>query len=326
MAHEWVPDVLGRGFEQLTMPMTPDEPEGPADVVATLVRSLPRGLFRDRTLNDVDVLYVHGWSDYFFQRGVARFFTGRGASFYALDLRRYGRSLRDGQIHGYIRDLHTYDEEIEAALSHIQRRPGRRLVLLGHSTGGLVLTLWASRHPGAADAIILNSPWLEFQFGRLGRSALSPALELGARFRPREPVVPVMDLGFYWRAQQESSEPDDPTDPNPAWRPEKAPPPTVGWLDAVLDGHRVVAKGLDIEAPVLVMLSTHSSMSTKWSDELAGTDTVLAVDEVARAALNLGTSVTIERISGALHDVFLSRHDARREAYERMARWVRGCL
>lgn len=326
MEHGWVPDVLGRGFEQLTLPLVPDEPDGPQEVVATLVRSLPHGLFRDRTLRDVDVLYVHGWSDYFFQRGVAKFFTDRGASFYALDLRRYGRSLRDGQIHGYIRDLRTYDEEIEAALAHIQRRPGRRLVLLGHSTGGLVLSLWASRNPGAADAIILNSPWLEFQLGRLGRSALTPALELGARFRPREPVVPVMDLGFYWRAQQESSEPDDPTEPNISWRPEKAPPPSLGWLDAVLDGHRAVARGLGIEVPVLVMLSTHSSMSTKWSDELAAADTVLAVDEVARAALNLGTSVAIERIPGALHDVFLSRREARREAYDRMARWVRGYL
>jgi general secretion pathway protein E len=30
------------------------------------------------------------------------------------------------------------------------------------------------------------------------------------------------------------------------------------------------------------------------------------------------------RIDGALHDVFLSRHEAREEAYERLERWVRG--
>ena len=52
-------------------------------------------LFGDRRrLADVDVLYVHGWSDYFFQKRLARFWTDQGARFYALDLRKYGRSLR----------------------------------------------------------------------------------------------------------------------------------------------------------------------------------------------------------------------------------------
>jgi alpha-beta hydrolase superfamily lysophospholipase len=34
--------------------------------------------------------------------------------------------------------------------------------------------------------------------------------------------------------------------------------------------------------------------------------------------------VTVERIDGALHDVFLSRHEAREDAYARLDRWVRG--
>ena len=326
-AEGWVPDVLGGGYEQLTLPMTPEDPDEPGEIVATFVRHRPkRRLFRRPALHDVDVLYVHGWSDYFFQRRLGTFFTDRGANFYALDLRRYGRSLRDGQLPGYVRDLRTYDEEIAAALERMGRRDGRKLVLVGHSTGGLVLSLWAARNPGIAHSIILNSPWLEFQFGRLGRAAIAPALELGARLRPREPIVPTIDLGFYWRAQQESADAADPTEPNPHWRPAEAPPPTMGWLDAVLDGHREVAKGLDLTAPVCVMLSTRSAMPNKWTDELAAADTVLAVDEVAKAALNLGTSVTIERIPGALHDVFLSRPEARREAYGRLDRWTRAYL
>ncbi len=321
-AAEWIPDVLGDGFEQLTLPMTQELDDEPDDVVATLVRRLPRGLFRDRTLADVDVLYVHGWSDYFFQRRLGRFWTRRGARFYALDLRRYGRSLRPGQHLGYIQDLRTYDEDIAAALSAMRPSPRRRLVLVGHSTGGLVLSLWAARNPGAAAALILNSPWLEFQLGGIGRAAIAPALELGARLRPRDPVIPAIDLGFYWRAQQESADPVDPLEPNPLWRPHEAAPPTMGWLDAVLDGHREVARGLGIAVPVCVLLSSRSAMPRRWSDTLAEADTVLAVDEVAKAALNLGSSVTIERIDGALHDVFLSRRAAREEAYARMARWV----
>ena len=50
----------------------------------------------------------------------------------------------------------------------------------------------------------------------------------------------------------------------------------------------------------------------------------VVVDDIARAALKLGPSVTVERVDGALHDVFLSRHEAREDAYRRLDRWVRG--
>ena len=331
MAEQWQPDVLGEPFEQLTLPLGEDT-EGP--VAATVVRAWARppafgGIFGDRRgLRDVDVLYIHGWSDYFFQRSLARYWTDRGADFYALDLRKYGRSLRPGQTPGYITDLATYDEDIAAALTAMGRPPGgpqspRRLVLVGHSTGGLILSLWASSHPGSAAALILNSPWLEFQLSAVTRAAVAPVVGLQARLRPLE-VLPQVDMGFYSRAQREVR--GAPLDVNPQWRPEQAMPVHSGWLHAILGGHTRVAAGLHIEQPVCVLLSAKSAVPTRWSDELTRADTVLVVDDIARAALRLGDSVTVERIPGALHDVFLSRAEARDIAYERLDRWVMGCL
>ncbi|WP_431790619.1 alpha/beta hydrolase [Microbacterium paraoxydans] len=328
---EWIPDVLGDEFAQLTLDLGSDE-QGP--VVATLVRALPapvpwweRARRRRPLLEGVDVLYIHGWSDYFFQKRLARFWTARGARFFALDLRKYGRSLREGQTPGYITDLSTYDEDIAAALDAMGRGEGgegggRRLILLGHSTGGLTLSLWAARHPGAADALILNSPWLEFQFAPV-RAAIAPMVEFQARIRPLD-VAPQVDLGYYTRAQQEVADPDDPMEVNTAWRPVQTMAVYAGWLNAILTGHKAVAAGLDIAAPVCVLLSKRFVPPTRWSDELTAADSVLVVDDIARAALRLGSSVTVERIDGALHDVFLSRHEAREDAYRRLHRWVVG--
>ena len=109
---KWVPDILGAPFEQLTLLLGTDA-EG--DVVATLVRSRPRAAAL-APLVDVDVLYVHGWSDYFFQTDLARFWNRLGARFYALDLRKYGRSMRQGQTPGYVASLDEYDADIAAAL------------------------------------------------------------------------------------------------------------------------------------------------------------------------------------------------------------------
>ena len=340
----WVPDVLGDEFEQRTLPLGRDD-EG--DMVATLVRAVPaapapaptgwdallqrlRGRPVDAArplLDGVDVLYVHGWSDYFFQKRLARFWTSRGARFYALDLRKYGRSLREGQTPGYVTALTTYDEDIAAALdviAHDAAGSDRRLVLFGHSTGGLVLSLWASRHPDAADAVILNSPWLEFQLAPL-RAAIAPMVELQARLRPLD-AAPQIDLGFYARAQAAVVDSDDVMETNPQWRPVPAMAVNAGWLRAILHGHRAVSEGLTIPAPVCVLLSARSAIPTRWSDELTSADTVLVVDDVAQRALKLGSSVTVERIDGALHDVFLSRKQARDDAYARLERWVTGWI
>ena len=182
----WRQDVLGADYESRTIPLMDDD-AGP--VVATLIRyrghtsstraSSPAApaLSPAPTTSPSDthearsettpqpphfvLLYIHGRNDYFFQRELAEDIAGCGGAFYALDLRRYGRSLRPGQRMGFVSNLSLYDEVIAEALDLIREvYPDLPLVLMGHSTGGLLATLWAYRHPGALDGLILNSAWL----------------------------------------------------------------------------------------------------------------------------------------------------------------------
>ena len=318
---KWVPDILGAPFEQLTLLLGTDA-EG--DVVATLVRSRPRAAAL-APLVDVDVLYVHGWSDYFFQTDLARSWNRLGARFYALDLRKYGRSMRQGQTPGYVASLDEYDADIAAALDAMRarsrgraRRSPRRLVLMGHSTGGLTLSLWAARHPGEAAAVVLNSPWLELQTGAIGRQAIAPLVAARARFDPLG-TNPVVDLGFYTRAQRElGTLPDSPE----GWRPERGFPTHPGWLAAIMTGQRTIAAGVDIDAPVFVLLSTGYTSPMHWAPAMTSTDSVLVVDDIARAATRIGRRVGIQRIPDAIHDVFLSDREARAAAYAALQAWL----
>ena len=350
---EWVPDVLGEPFEQLTLPLGEEGLHGP--LVATLVRRLPAPAAQHHpdagpdpkaaSLTDVDVLYVHGWSDYFFQTELAEFWNALGARFYALDLRRYGRSLRPDQAPGYIESLDDYDADIEAALDAIAADAAtpttghtdsttsptttpshpRRLVLLGHSTGGLTLTLWASRHPGRASALVLNSPWLELQVGRFGRRAVSPLVEVRARTDPRRTGL-TLDLGYYTQAQQIIGSQPPPHLPD-AWRPERGFPPRVAWGAAILAGHRRIARGeVSVDCPVLVLLSATSSSPFTWTADMTHADSVLAVEEIAYAATRIGPYVTLARLQHALHDVFLSLPTPKAQAYAALERWARAHL
>lgn len=331
-APQWRPDVLGEAFEQLELPLGSDE-EG--EVVATLVRHRPRERARftwpwERrrgAASGADVLCVHGWSDYFFNPELARFWTDAGARFFALDLRKYGRSLRPGQTPGYITNLADYDADIEAALAAMGHGAtdavgaARPLILLGHSTGGLTLSLWSARHPGRASALVLDSPWLEFQGSRIGREVLTPVISWGARTNPMGPM-PNVDLGFYTRTV--SKEFDGEWEYSREWRPERGFTVYPAWLTAILAGHATVAAGIDVGAPVLSLLSARSTIMPRWDPAMLTTDIVLVVDDIAQRSLKLGPEVAVARIDGALHDVFLSREPARAAAYASVTHWLRG--
>jgi alpha-beta hydrolase superfamily lysophospholipase len=312
-------DVLGEPFTAETIDVG-DDNEGP--VVATLVkRAAPSPTPRA-------VLYLHGFSDYFFHVHVAELFNELGYDFYALDLRKYGRSLLSHQTHGFCTDLTDYYPELDAAHARITERDGHDVVVVvAHSTGGLIAPLWADarRREGRAmaDAFVLNSPWLDLQGSLLLRTIGTRAIdELGA-WLPYQ-VVPRSVTEIYTEALH--------ADRQGEWhydltlKPATGLPIRAGWLRAVRRGHRRLHRGIDVGAPVLVLASKRTSFSEEWSDDVASSDIVLDVEQIAGWAHRLGSHVTIARLDGAIHDVFLSGKDTREEAFEISRCWLASVL
>ena len=273
----------------------------------------------------IDLLYVHGWLDYFFQAHLADFWESLGVRFHALDLRRYGRSLREGQTPGYVRSLTTYYEDIEAALDAMghgsSARPERRLVLMGHSTGGLTVSLWTARNQERVAGLVLNSPWLEFQPREAVRKIMEPGIRVQSVLVPRSQLVN-LDRGLYARAI--SSRFDGEWDYDTAWRPDVGWRATPAWLAAIFRGQDQVARGLGIEVPVLVLLSARSTIPTRWSEGMKSTDSVLDVVGIARRVPDVGSLTTLVRIDGGLHDVTLSAEPVREQVWSQIQRWFRG--
>lgn len=89
VATEWHPDsVLGEGFEMRSV-THPDDYSG--NVRSTIIRH------RSDCGDSTAVLYIHGYNDYFFQDEEAERIADSCYHFYAVDLRKYGRSLLPGQ-------------------------------------------------------------------------------------------------------------------------------------------------------------------------------------------------------------------------------------
>lgn len=314
----WEPDRLGEGFECATLPLTGG---ARATLIAHRGERAADGPAAGRT-----VLYLHGWSDYFFHRHLAEYWADRGAAFYAIDLRGYGRSLdlEDPEARpGYIDDLAHYDEELEAALAIIgAEHPKARLILSGHSTGGLVAALWAHRNPGRAAALVLISPWLEFQLDSSTRKLITPWLTWRSR-RSESVPIKIRFPDHYARSVLFSRG-------NLPYELDLKPPGSFpiypAWLRAVFAGHEAVEKGLAISAPILVEMSTTSLRERSYRSAMHAADIVLDVDVLARRAPSLGRTVVIERIPGALHDVFLSDRPVQKSAFDRITRFLTGYL
>ncbi|GAB3622734.1 alpha/beta hydrolase [Mariniluteicoccus endophyticus] len=313
---QWRPDVLD-GFEARDIPlpnaMRALGEEGD-DLRATLVRPVRQAGTRRA------VLYVHGWSDYFFQSHLSDFWVGEGWDFHAIDLRRYGRSWREGQYMGFVTDLAEYWTELDAAYDLIAADHDE-VVVMGHSTGGLIAALWADQTDRELAALVLNSPWLDLQGSPLLRAIGAPIISALGGQRPTT-VIPLTDTGFYARSLQASQEGEWTYDER--WKSTPDMMIRAGWLRAVLRGHQTVAAGLTIDCPVLVMASGHSYFSRRWSDAVMSSDIVLDVDQIAARAVKLGPLVTMARFEGGLHDLVLSRPEVREKVFATTARWTRG--
>jgi alpha-beta hydrolase superfamily lysophospholipase len=308
----WQPDVLGPGYETMTLPMERDY-EG--EVIATLVRR-PAELDGHRA-----VLYVHGYNDYFFQKHVADFYTGLGISFYALDLRRHGRSLLPHQTAYLCRSLQEYYPEIDAAVDIIKRE-GHELVLVsGHSTGGLVVSLWADEggKRDFIDALILNSPYLSSGVPAAARSVIDPICRILVRRNPAA-ALPVRLSPRYAQSLHRSYQGE--WDFNTAWKSVSGTHLRPAWLASIHEGQRRVREGLGVRVPVLVLCGTASGNRKTPSPDLLAADIVLDVGQIAKLSTKLSRNVTCIRIAGAIHDVFLSPLAARSQAFDELSHWL----
>ena len=310
--HETV-DILGAPWIAETIGLPPDE-EGP--VVATLVHR------RSEEPTRRAVLHVHGFADYFFQTEYAEWWLARGYDFYALDLRKYGRSIRAHQTPTYVSDLRSYFAEIDLAWWRITERDGHDdVVVSAHSTGGLTMPLWAdARQPEALAGTMLNSPWFDLQGAAWMRTA--PAGAMLDRMGQRQPMreIPRDVNGFYGRSLHRDHEGEWDFDLD--WKPLGSFPVRVGWLRAVRRGHAELQAGLSVPGPVLVLSSAATKRPTEMNDDMHTHDVVLDVPHIRRWALSVGAHVTYVAVRGAMHDVVLSRPEPRAVVYDELDRWV----
>lgn len=289
-------------------------------MVATLISR------RAPTPTNRAVLYIHGYVDYFFQTHLADFYLARGYDFYAIDLRKHGRSLLSHQTPNFVRSIADYFPEIDEVIRLIREVDGHDTVLVnGHSTGGLIAALWAHRvrGQGLAQGLFLNSPFFDFNEPWIVRRAAAPLLAGFGSVRPYG-LVPQGLGGVYGTSLHRSHQGEWEYDLT--WKPIEGWPVRAGWVRAVRRAHLRLHAGLAIDVPVLVGCSARSFKGPQFAEAAHHADAVLDVADIVRWSPNLGPHLTLIRIEGGKHDLTLSPEPARERLFLELGTWLDGYL
>lgn len=308
-ARSWQTDILGDSYEHTVVEM-PDDYSG--EVVASIVRH--RGV----ATKDVAMLYVHGYNDYFFQSQLGDSVLAHGYGFYAVDLRKYGRSLREGQRPFELRNIREYYEDLDSAISVMREDGWTKVVMAAHSTGGLITSCYLSeRNIPQVRALVLNSPFLDMNLGGFMEKVAVPVVSV----LPFKNIsISQGDSNAYAQSLLKRYHGEWDYDTN--WKYEISPDVTSGWISAIHKAHRFIHKKADVKVPILLMHSDNSVSGSCWSEAFNHGDAVLDVDDISKYGKRLGDDVTEVTVAGGLHDLILSKPEVRRFVYWRMFAWL----
>lgn len=306
-------DLLGANYRARTFSFL-----GPKSQVHTTLIN-----HRDEQHSPHAILYVHGYTDYFFQTGLAEHFIAQGYRFYALDLQGYGRSIRPNSPPNWCESIEQYGQDLDIALATMKEDGVDKVTLLAHSTGGLVTATYLAQ-PYLADerarhyqtdfpdisGLILNSPFLALPFSPTTLKWINKPLYALVSLFPFA-SLPTKKATLYSKTLHTvfGGEWDYRLD----WKPATGYPLSFYWLKQIVLAQRKLTTKR-IEIPTLLCHSEVSTLDKKTVAEMQLGDGVLDVNSMQDAANKTFSQLSEASIQHGFHDLFLSQRPAR-EAY-----------
>ncbi len=272
-------------------------------------------------------LYIHGFNDYFFQKEMGERYVDSGYHFYAVDLRRYGRSREPWQYPFNIRDQKEYFADIDSAIAQMRRDGITDITLGGHSTGGLTVAFLAAvkGKDAGVERVVTDSPFLAWNFNSFYRHFLIPSVSmLGGIFKNSKIPQGHCDGYAYSLLKQYDGEWEYNTD----WKMIYSPPVTMSWVRAISKAQKeTIKKAGNISVPLLVMHSSRKVDGCNWDTAFRYGDAVLDPFMLQAQGEKIKSKspkpVQVCAIDSGLHDLILSLKPHRDAAYDTIFSFIR---
>lgn len=278
------------------------------------------------------ILYVHGYTDYFFQTGLAEHFISLGYRFYAVDLQGYGRSIRPSTPPNWCDSIEQYSQDLDIALATMKQDGVNDVVILGHSTGGLVVSTYlaqpfalperASHYNKAFPTVrglILNSPFLALPFPPVVLKRISWSIRALVSALPflyfRAKKINIYSKTLHIKFGGE-------WDYRLDWKPAEGFDLSFHWLREIIFAQRKLAHQ-KIDTPTLLCHSDISTIGKSTIEETQQGDGVLDVNSMQDAANRTFNNLTTASIPKGFHDLYLSHQPAQTAYLSAITDWLK---
>lgn len=308
---QFSPDLELNGFEVYQIHQ-PDDYEG--KVICSLIR-------KSRPNRKTQAaLHIHGFNDYFFHSHLSDLFEQHDIELYGLDLRKSGRSYLSHQTFNGLTDISEYLEDIYAALQLIRQEGATRILLMGHSLGGLAVSIFAAKHTSIQlfDSVFLNSPFFEHKKDIFTKKILIPIVSAVASMFPNI-RIPGGFSRFYGPSLHASEFGE--WNYNLSFKPHKSPMVKASWIKAVHEAQQTIRKGIQFEEPVLVMYPSKTVSGFRWKEAFQKADAIVNVQDIRKRIPDLHAPKSIVEIEDGKHDLFLSLENVRQTVLTHLFDW-----
>jgi alpha-beta hydrolase superfamily lysophospholipase len=220
------------------------------------------------------------------------------------------------------RAIEEYFADLDTTVNIIKSEGYDKIILLGHSTGGLITSLYChskgDRCP--VDGLILNSPFFKINTSDFLNKIVIPFIAAVAEILPTIDIPQSKTTGY---AESLLKEYRGEWEFDTTKKLMLSPDVTTDWIAAIYTAHKQVRRGLNIRIPVLAMCSDKSVEGSKWSPEFMRADAVLNVADNEKYFQSLGSNVQSIKIVDGMHDLFCSQPEVRESVYRHIYNWLR---
>jgi alpha-beta hydrolase superfamily lysophospholipase len=276
--------------------------------------------YKKKKGNKKALLWVHGFNDYYFHFKIGDALVNEfDTDIYAITLRRYGSTIKkDDNLLFYTDDLEEYIEDINICFNQILNNDYEKIIMYGHSTGGLTSTIYCDRgmYKNKIDALILNSPFFDLNDSGIMEWVLKNIIYYIGVINPKFQLSGMDDT--QWNATSEET--FERFYFNPVYKLRGNSPIYAGWIKTVHYYQNQIHNGdININIPILVL---YSDKTLKYPEQDKG-DNVLDVNEINKYSDLLGKNVTEYIVKDATHDVFCSESKPRNNAMSKMLKFLK---
>lgn len=279
--------------------------------------SITKLITKNNNGNNNALIWIHGFNDYYYNLFIGEKFLKEGYDIYAIQLRRYSSTNINEKF--YCDNLNEYIQDINNIFPKIIDKNYKKIVLYGHSMGGLISSIYCKKglYKDKITHLILNSPFFDFKLSLIEKFFINYIVYYLSFIFPKFLLRPYDTTKTNYLTQNIQKR----FYINNKYKLNFLPPVYASWIKTIIDYHNIIKyNNLNLKIPILVLFC---DKTTKFINSNQTGDDTLDVNDIDKYSENLGNNIKKYQFTNSIHDIFSSSINVINKAFNITIYWLK---